>query len=191
MHADILHQRIDRTGAAVRAVEQVPALQKLHILCGRSPWSRSSRRPYRPTNESVTIQRIENILTAFGNTQHDLIFSIPRTKIVQAEGRTKFIRTPPRRSTSERKHAFAKNVPDAESIHAKPLPTAPSPKRSSSPTDDPDNPDNRSGLPCNSLRSLSFRRHPHPKPKKIITINKIYHPKRKYLFNETKICIYL
>ena len=32
------------------------------------------------TNESVTIQRIENILTAFGNTQHDLIFSIPRQR---------------------------------------------------------------------------------------------------------------
>jgi hypothetical protein len=89
------------------------------------------------------------------------------------------------------KTCLSQNVPDAESNSREAPPDSLSPKRSSSPTDDPDNPDNRSGLPCNSLRSLSFRRHPHPKPKKIITINKIYHPKRKYLFNETKICIYL
>lgn len=44
---------------------------------------------------------------------------------MQAEGRTKFIRTPPRRSTSERKHAFRKTYRTRNPIHAKPPPTAP------------------------------------------------------------------
>ena len=80
MHADILHQRIDRTGTAVRAVEQVPALQKLHILADGRLGHVHLGGHIGHTNESVTIQRIENILTAFGNTQHDLIFSIPRQR---------------------------------------------------------------------------------------------------------------
>ena len=55
-------------------------LQKLHILADGRLGHVHLGGHIGHTNESVTIQRIENILTAFGNTQHDLIFSIPRQR---------------------------------------------------------------------------------------------------------------